>query len=225
MQVQSFIKWRLISLMAMLLILSGTYTSAQNPGMWIMYFGNTSIKNTPLFVHSEMQIRNKNLMNKSEQILLRAGLLYQLKDNFSTGLGAGYFMNYENSEIFTSPDSKEFRTWQQLINKSKIQRVNLEHRYRLEQRWRDADYTNRMRYRLQVNIPFNKSKIEKGAYLLNVYNEVFLEFDDTPYDRNRFYTAIGYQLLKSSQIQIGYLKQNVNQQNLHYLQFGFYMNH
>jgi long-subunit fatty acid transport protein len=214
-----------ISLIFFLFVQLKAEMFGQDPGIWAMYFGNSNIRNTPWQIHSELQLRNKNLINKSEQLLLRSGIIYKFKENNSLGLGYAFLMNYDGTELFLQPDNTENRIWQQFINRNKINRVNLEHRYRIEQRWKENEYSNRIRYRLQITIPLNKQNIEKGTILINMYDEIFLEFDNTPYDRNRFYTAFGYQFNKNSQIQLGYLSQYVNQTNFNYMQLGIFMNH
>ena len=71
-----------------------------------------------------------------------------------------------------------------------------------------ADYSNRVRYRLQVTTPLNRLAMEPGAYFVNFYNELFLNFDDVrAFDQNRLYVAGGYQLTPFSNLQVGLLWQ------------------
>ena len=50
---------------------------------------------------------------------------------------------------------------------------------------------------------------------MNTKNQVFTE--------NRLFAAFGYQLSKSSNIQLGYLNHEINKQNLNRLQVGFFI--
>jgi hypothetical protein len=73
-------------------------------------------------------------------------------------------------------------------------------------------------------LPINKPVIEKGTIFLGLYDEIFLNTQDVFFDRNRLYGAIGYQVNKSTQVQVGYLRQRVNAFAKNYLQFGLVFN-
>jgi len=108
-----------------------------------------------------------------------------------------------------------------------IDRCSFEHRYRLEQRWlQSADgsrYLNRIRYLLRMNIPLNTKEIEQGTLFLSFYDELFVHISDTPFDRNRLYGAIGYQIMPNANIQLGFMAQTVGAITKNYLQIaGFY---
>ena len=62
--------------------------------------------------------------------------------------------------------------------------------------------------------------MEKKALFLSFYDEIFIHFSSTPFDRNRLYGAVGYQFLPNANIQAGYLAQTVNIKTKHYLQAG-----
>ena len=50
--------------------------------------------------------------------------------------------------------------------------------------------------------------MEQGAYFLNFYNEIFLNFDDPrTFDQNRLYSGAGYQFTRLSNLQLGLLWQ------------------
>ncbi|MBL4593073.1 MAG: DUF2490 domain-containing protein [Flavobacteriales bacterium] len=196
----------------------------EQAGNWLMYFGMNKISNK-FSIHSEVQYRNHTVAPVNiEQLLLRAGLNYHFSSSaFATG-GYGYISSYDFESDQKNPESEEHRIWQQLIMVNTLGRVKFEHRYRIEQRWVNDDYRNRLRYRLMLFLPLNKPKIEKGTLFIGVYDEIFVNTEKVFFDRNRLYGALGYQFHKSASFQLGMLRQQVNSFGKNYLQFALVFN-
>ena len=199
---------------------------AQNDkwGNWLMYFGTNKIAND-WSIHSEIQYRNHTVAPTNiEQLLLRTGINYHLSNTAVVTAGYGFIGSYVFESEQNEPEVKEHRIFQQLILINKISRIKFEHRYRIEQRWSNSNYKNRLRYRLMAFVPLNKPTITKGTFFLGVYDEIFLNTKETFFDRNRLYGALGYQFNKTTQAQVGYLYQRVNAFGKSYLQVGFIFN-
>jgi hypothetical protein len=193
-------------------------------GNWLMYFGSNRLSNK-ISIHSEVQYRNHTVEPvNTEQLLLRAGVNFHLANNATLTAGYGYVAGHVFESEQTTPESEESRIWQQFILTNKVGVVKFEHRYRLEQRWVNKDYKNRYRYRLMLFVPLNKKAIEKGTLFLGIYDEIFINGQQTLFDRNRLYGAIGYQLTKNTGVQVGLLRQNVNDFGKTYLQFALVFN-
>ena len=193
-------------------------------GNWIMYFGQNRVSDQ-WSIHSEVQYRNHSVSPTNiEQLLLRTGLNYHTPGGALLTAGYGYIASYDYKSEQSEPESKEHRIWQQLILINKLSRLKFEHRYRIEQRWVNKDYRNRLRYRLMVFVPLNKPVIETGTVFLGLYDEVFLNTTGNIFDRNRLYAALGYQFSKSVQAQVGLLNQYVGDNGKYYLQFGVVFN-
>jgi len=189
-----------------------------------MYFGTNRLSDD-LSIHSEVQYRNHTLAPVNiEQLLLRTGLNYHLTKNATLTAGYGYIASHDFESEQTESESNEHRLFQQFILTNKVSRLKFEHRYRLEQRWVNDNYKNRIRYRLMVFLPLNKPTIEKGTVFLGVYDEIFVNTKGTFFDRNRLYAALGYQFSKTTQMQVGYLRQRVNDFGKNYLQVGMVYN-
>ena len=189
-----------------------------------MYFGTNRLTDE-LSIHSEVQYRNHTIAPVNiEQLLLRTGLNYHLAKNAIATLGYGYIASHVYVSDQRAPESTEHRIFQQLILTNKVSRVKFEHRYRLEQRWVNEKYKNRIRYRLMVFVPLNKPTITKGTVFLGVYDEIFMNTEQVFFDRNRLYGAVGYQIDNKTQVQLGYLRQNVNDFGKSYLQFALVFN-
>lgn len=58
-------------------------------GAWYMYFGNFRFAESPWAIHGEAQYQNHNTIGDLEQLLLRTGLQYNLKNGAASFL-AGY---------------------------------------------------------------------------------------------------------------------------------------
>ena len=183
---------------------------------WFIYFGNQQIdKNWNWW--TEAQFRNENPLGEIQQLLVRTGIGYNLTENNDNLLiGYGYITNYaENALEKTKLTSKEHRIYQQYIKKNKIGNVPLQHRFRLEQRFREnQDFQLRGRYFVGANIPLTKNFMQKNSTYVSLYNELFLIPEDNILDRNRFYAALGYVLNKNTRIEVGYMNQSVNTQGM-----------
>ncbi len=176
-----------------------------NLGNWLIYFGNKKL-NTKWNIHHEVQYRNYNVIGDLEQLLLRTGLGYNLTENSNFLLGYGYILS-EN--YIPQTDDKvsvnEHRIFQQFISKQRLGSVNLNHRYRFEQRFIEDDFKMRFRYFIGLNVPICKS--ESNRYYLSAYNEIFLNTETSIFDRNRLYGGLGYNVNKSIRIELGYMNQ------------------
>lgn len=213
------------TLVFLLLISFSVPFSAQNSdlGAWYMYFGNNKISKKLNF-HNEIQYRNFNGIGDLEQLLIRTGIGYDLTENNNNILlGYGFILSqpYVKGE---KTENIEHRLFQQFITKQKFGRVNLQHRYRLEERFLQDDFRMRFRYLLGLNIPVtNKEMLPKTLYI-SAYNEIFLHLDSPVLDRNRVYGALGFVINKNMRIEAGYMNQIQENKNRGQVQIGFYNN-
>ncbi len=214
---------RLTIILSIITINSFAQNTKDQTGNWLMYFGQNRLSDK-WSIHSEIQYRNHTVApNNTEQLLLRTGLNYHL-ESATTTAGYGHIGSHVYLSDKKAPEVEEHRLFQQLITTNKIGRLKLEHRYRIEQRWINKEYKSRIRYRLMTFYPINKPVIEKGTIFLGLYDEIFLNTQQTYFDRNRFYGALGYQVNKLTSIQAGMLHQETNAGGKWYLQFALTFN-
>lgn len=223
----NYLKLKGLALLPALFVCFTLFAQDTKTGNWTMYFGQIRFSDK-WSGHYESQFRDYGVFDEPEQILLRAGINYHAGSRFMLTAGYGRITNYHDDEIFLEkPLVSENRLWQQFLLKDKLGRFYFEHRYRVEQRWlssyNNTSYKNRIRYLIRINVPLNKKELEQKALFLSFYDEVFLNFSASPYDRNRLYGAIGYQLTPSLNLQLGYLAQNVVNTK-HYLQAAVFYN-
>ena len=175
-------------------------------GAWYMYFGNNKISKK-LNWHNEIQYRNFDAVGDLEQLLIRTGIGYDLTENNNNVLlGYGFILSqpYVNGE---KKENVEHRIFQQFITKQKFGRFNLQHRYRLEERFLEDDFRMRFRYMLGLTIPITQKEMLPKTLYASVYNEIFLHFNSPVFDRNRVYGALGYVINKNMRIEAGYMNQ------------------
>ena len=65
----------------------------------------------------------------------------------------------------------------------------------------------RFRYFLALNIPINKAVMEKKAFYISAYNEIFLHLDKPVFDRDRVYGALGYVINNNFRAEFGMMTQ------------------
>ena len=201
-------------------------TKEDKLGSWWMYFGTHHL-NEKYSIHYETQLRHYEIGNNFFQLLPRVGLNYKIDDNSMVTAGYAWIPTQTTlDEGFSGELVTENRIWQQFILRNKINNIKIRHRYRLEQRWvKDNDitsYKNRARYMLSVKIPFKKS--EASPLFIFLYDEVFLHLDDNPFNQNRLYGALGYNVNNNMNIQVGYLRHRNGSLNLDRLQLAVFLN-
>lgn len=217
---------KIVKLLALMIFSLGTtfsFAQKNDLGAWYMYFGNNKISKK-LNWHNEIQYRNFDAIGDLEQLLIRTGIGYDLTENNNNVLlGYGFILSqpYVNGE---KTENIEHRIFQQYITKQKFGRFNLQHRYRLEERFLEEDFRMRFRYLLGVNIPINNKEMLPKTFYASAYNEIFLHFDSQVFDRNRVYGALGYVINKNMRIEAGYMNQIQENRNRGQIQIGFYNN-
>jgi len=218
-------KYYFITTIFLLLFTIALHAQKSNSGNWFIYFGNQKI-NSKWNWQNEVQYRNFNFMGDLSQLIVRTGIGYNLTENNNNILLGYGFINSQkylpnsNNKVGTT----EHRIYQQFITRQNFNKVFLQHRYRIEERFLPNDFQMRFRYFLGINIAINKPKIEKNAYYLSAYNEIFINTQQNIFDRNRLYGAIGYVINKNIKIEAGYMAQTVETNNRNQFQIVVFNN-
>lgn len=197
-------------------------TTGDQTGAWYMYFFNTTFKESPWGLQGDLQYHSWNKTDDMEQLLFRAGLTYKPKKvsvKFTLG-----FANITFGQQGKDHTSKvENRIYQEILFPIKLSRhFYTTHRFRYEQRFvADQDFRTRFRYIIFLNVPLNKTNLEKGAIYLAFYDELFLNGEKNIgneqgveiFDRNRTYAGLGYLIKNDLKIQLGGMRQIANLSN------------
>lgn len=193
---------------------------------WLAYTGSLKV-HPKIALHTEYQWRRVDGLKSSQQSLLRVGVNYAVRKEVS--LNAGYafaetdsYGDYPNASAFS-----EHRIFEQIVLKNPIGKVDVSHRFTLEQRFiekfstvngvTDTDWVflNRIRYRIRTEIPVHKNSPDNNSWSIILQDEVFVGFGKNVgtnvFDQNRLATLIGYKLNKNVKIEAGYLSQILQQ--------------
>lgn len=198
---------------------SSAQVDEDQTGAWYMYFWNTTFKESKFGLQGDIQYRNWDLIGDLEQLLLRGGLTY-VPENTNVKFTLGY-AHITTGDFGDSNESfAESRIYQEALLPQQVgSRFYLTHRFRYEQRWvEEQDLRTRFRYNLFLNVPLNQPNLNKNAIYLALYNELFINGERgigngrsvQLFDRNRFYSALGYSLQDNLRLQLGYMEQTTD---------------
>ncbi len=161
--------------------------------------------------------RQFKLVGDFQQNVIRNGLRYKIdKQHFISG---GF--DFLNTEAYSDAGfHHEYRPWVHFGQKSSLGRWTIANRYRFEGRFLKAsttacDFQVRFRYRLTVKAPLNGPKIEPGVVYFLFFDEVFLNFVESPYNQNWMHTGLGYKVSPKLAVELGYFNQHINSEGFH----------
>jgi len=211
---------RIFSAILITTILITAYTSCnaqdnQSLGNWnsVLVKGKLSPKWSLL---GESHIRSSNYDFKYDYFEIKMGIGYAISKNLTGLFGTGFFNTDEPGGFFQTPAlQKELRTWLELNLKQTFKRFYFEHRVRLEQRFIGDKYKNRLKYRLGLLVPINKTEMVHGSIYLALSDELFMPQYGPVVEKNRFYLGAGFKMNKNAALQIGCINDNDYKPNIH----------
>ena len=163
--------------------------------------------NEHLSVFAEVQARSQRFFKDFYYHEEKLGIGYSLPRKISALLAIGNYDTYAYPGEFKNLQTKEFRIWEQFVINSYIDRLRMEHRYRIEQRWLNGAYRNRFRYRINPIIPINGKKLNPHVFYATINDEVFFTNKAPYFERNRFFVGAGYVFSKLTTLQTGFIRQ------------------
>ncbi|MEY4051146.1 MAG: DUF2490 domain-containing protein [Chitinophagia bacterium] len=193
-------------------------------GTWIIYFGNQKI-NDKWNIQSDFQYRDYRFLSQRNQLLARAGIGYNLKqNNHNILLGYAYIATDIYDQYNISNGTKvENRVYQQYLYKNNIGTNSLTHRFRIEERFFPNEFGLRGRYFISLLKPLSKTNGGGSKTYLSLYNELFVDIKGAQFDRNRIYTGIGFGINESLRVETGYMIQaqkNITRGQLQFILFN-----
>lgn len=153
----------------------------------------------------EGQIRSSSYDLKYEYFEAKTAISCTLTKNLTGLFGTGFYNTYQTGGLLQTPaKQKEFRTWLELSLKQTFNRFYFDHRVRIEQRFIPENYKNRLKYRLGLMVPVNKSGMTLGSIYLTVNDELWIPQYGQFLEKNRFFIGIGYKMMNgNTTLQIG----------------------
>ena len=174
-----------------------------------------------LFLQGEL--RTWEMASNLNELLFRVAGHYDFSKKYR---GAAGYVRVDTWP-FTEGGLRKFfenRAFQEVLIKAKWGKAKANHRFRLEQRWITSDefgteYSNRARYMLAYTHPLNSDTMKPGTNFIQVFDEVFVDFDRGGYwfnlegaeaglNQNRLYAGFGRQLAALSNVRLGLLWQH-----------------
>lgn len=194
-------------------------TVTENTG-WLGWF-NTYKFSKSFGLTSDVQFRSADNWNYVRNILIRPGLTYYINSKSNVTAGYAYIGSFNKLPEPAKNALTENRIFEQYIYAVKLGQTSLQNRLRLEQRFieRQADhiFSQRLRYFARLTVPLVKQEaaFSKGLFAA-VQNEIFFNIqnkdalNNSVFDQNRAYGAVGYRFNHKFDMEAGYLNQYVN---------------
>jgi hypothetical protein len=209
---------------ALIISLSITISCAQSSpenktGTWLTYSGNHRISEK-ISINTYAQIWQYEVGENFNFLLLNTGINYHISSKFTATISYG-FTDIDSGYNTNTAHTFENRLYEQITFKHKIKTLPIDHRFRTEQRFFNKPESNKTSHRLRYRIG-TKIKLNKNLFI-RLNNEILSTIENDINTENRFYSALGINISKSSNIQIGYLNQKKNKLNLHRLQIGIFI--
>jgi hypothetical protein len=194
---------------------------------WWAFFSTLKL-NDRWGIHAEYQWRRENFVADWQQSLLRVGLNYQASKRLQLRLGYAWIETFQYGDFPINAMGRDFtehRAFQMATLTDKLGRLDLSHRFMLEQRWigrytnpekeREDEYffVNRLRYMLRLQCPLQGATLEDKEFYAAAYNEVFVGFgknvNENVFDQNRIGLLVGYRLNKTLRVEGGFFHQTL----------------
>ena len=201
-------------------------TNHNNIG-WFAYNGTFKLDDK-FSIHTEYQWRRNDYITTWQQSLLRLGINYQLDPKLQLRLGYAWAETFPYGEIAINGMGKDFtehRMYEMATLTDKIGKVELSHRFMLEQRWvgrysqaqltNEDEYvfSNRARYMLRLQVPLKGNSIGDKTPYVAAYDEILIGFGknvgENVFDQNRLGILLGYKFNNQVRLEGGYLNQIV----------------
>jgi hypothetical protein len=202
------------------------HQTADNLNVWLAFFGTHPLGGQWSLL-SEVQFRRSEGLLHPQQFLVRPGIAYHFSDRLTASLGYFHIETYPYGEYPIALRTPENTGWQQLAVSSKLGRVDLLSRIRLEERFvrppvldpegvpaqGSAVHTNRFWMLQRISFPLRMTAEGPSRLYGIVSEEVLLNFGRyvaaNVFDQNRFFAGFGYRLRKGLRLETGYLHQLV----------------
>jgi hypothetical protein len=173
---------------------------------------------------TEYHWRRVELVSRPQAGLWRSSINYQIHPKVQFRIGYALIENFPYGVYPLNGFGKQFtehRMFQGLVLTDKISRLEMSHRFMLEQRWigrysnaslsKEDSYVygHRWRYMLRIQLPLFKQSMEDNTVYLAAFNEAMIGFgknvNENIFDQNRLAFLLGYRFDSRIRIEAGYL--------------------
>jgi hypothetical protein len=181
-------------------------------------------------IHAEYQWRRTELIRNGQQGLSRVAVQYRLNEQLAMQLGYAEVETYVYGDYPIASNGRfpEHRIYQQVLLQQPINKVQVTHRFRIEQRFlgkikpgtqrqvEDWTFLNRFRYQVRVQVPVYKMK--STSIYFAAADELFIgagkKLGVNVFDQNRLMFLSGIKPGKNIRLEAGFLQQVLQQGRL-----------
>jgi hypothetical protein len=192
-----------------------------NTNAWFVINADVAL-NERWAVLFDASARRSGPVDQAMANFVRGGLAHEFNEHVRVAVGANWSRSYSYGELPSAYPVTERRIWQQVVVSHEIGRLDVAHRYRVEQRFRgrrndsdidqidDWERTGRFRYQVKGTLPLSGDAIEPGEAYVSLANELFIAFGSNVeyniFDQNRANFSVGYRLSRSWRTEVGFLE-------------------
>lgn len=191
-------------------------TGEDKLGSWFLL----SVKNQvadDLSVSTIIQKRFYEFLDNEQAFFFSIGFNYKINNKLTLTEGFGYLESQpflKNQEFVTTFDRRIF---EQLTYSEKIDRLQINQRFRVEHRWisksGNTDFESRFRYQLWFRYPLNHKTVTNNTLFISSFDEILLNFQGDAFSQNRIFGGLGYQVNKDIRFEGGYMKNSFRGRN------------
>lgn len=201
--------------------------SDENAIGWYSYNGTYNF-NEKWGFNTEFQWRRDHIISRKQQNLFRSGINYKVNKKLTLRTGYALIETYNYGDIPLNPLGKQFtehRVYQMAILNDNLGKLDLSHRFMLEQRWigrysnaaltKEDSYafSNRLRYMFRMQLPLKGNSMGNNTPYAAIFDEVLIGFgknvNENIFDQNRVGIVLGYKFSDVIRAEAGYLSQVV----------------
>lgn len=188
---------------------------------WIRYYGQYVL--SPSWTIT-LEFEDRRYFKHNRQlywVLPRINVLYNLGAGWQAAAGFTYYLTTNPADPTKSASLTvpELRPHQEFDFRQQIQKLTIDHRYRLEERWihhysgntltPGYNFNFRFRYQLQLAYPIINKTRPAGRLTAKLADEIMFNFGHqivyNAFDQNRIYAGLNYGLSPHIQLELGYL--------------------
>ena len=211
-------------LLLFFLISSNYFLSAQTEKnvdhqslIWTRYYNQLELSKK-WSIHSEFDNRVFTSPIVQNLFLVRVHGRYKISDQIDVGTGLAYFLVVTQDPTIESGFNKpEYRALQDITLKQNFGKINLGHRYQIEERFfqnfdsqglkSGTTFVMRFRYKIQGDYAFwkDENKFLKAVIADEILINAGRKIIKNTFDQNRIYAGLQYGINENFSVEAGYL--------------------
>lgn len=196
---------------------------------WFTWFSDLQL-NPQWAIDWDISLRRSGPVDEVAAYLWRVDLRRNINPNLRVAAGYAGSDNHPYGKIPNAFRTPEHRVFEQVQLLQNIGRVQIQHRYRMEQRWsgrvavvngdtavQNWIRTNRARYLVRTSIPLQGTTLDVGEWFANASTELFMNFganvNQNIFDQNRLQVTVGRRVSDGLRLEAGYMEQLIEKAN------------